>query len=73
MAEDSITKVFNRGRHRGRIVWQKYIDGQTPELPVLVHIDNGDSLILSQEGRDIVLNPDTVPDLLKAIKQSLKA
>ena len=65
MPEDSITRVFKFGR----VVWQKYLDGDAPELPVILHVDNGDSIIVSQEGRDVILHPDTLPDFIKAIKQ----
>jgi hypothetical protein len=69
MPEDSITRIFKFGR----VVWQRYIDGEVPELPVIIHIDNGDSIIISQEGRDVILNPDTLPDFIKAIKQAEKS
>jgi hypothetical protein len=65
---DAVTKIFNKGH----LVWQGYVEGEAPELPILVHVDNGGVLVLSQEGRDIVIQPQTVKDLCETMKKVLK-
>lgn len=38
------------------------------EMPIAAYIDGGGSIILSQEGREIVVNPRAVPELVKLIR-----
>lgn len=59
------TKVFPKG---GVVVWQTPEEDGAPELPVLIHVDAGGSVVLSQEGRDVILQPGTVRDLCDSLK-----
>jgi hypothetical protein len=38
-------------------------------LPVLVHVDAGGMIVISQEDRDVVISPQTVKDLCGALKK----
>jgi hypothetical protein len=59
------TKVFSNG---GVVVWQTAEEDGAPELPVLVHVDASGLIVLSQEGRDVIVSPRTVADLCGALK-----
>jgi hypothetical protein len=60
------TKVFPNG---GVVVWQTAEEDGPPELPVLVHVDAGGMIVLSQEGRDVIVSPRTVKDLCESLKK----
>lgn len=65
----SITKSFNHGR----VVYQTAdSDDELCEPAVLVHVDNGGFVLLSQDGREIVLNRATLKDLVTAIKAGIR-
>jgi len=60
------TKVYPNG---GVVVWQTADEDGSPELPVLIHLDAGGMIVLSQEDRDVVISPRTVKDLCGALKK----
>jgi hypothetical protein len=60
------TKVFANG---GIVVWQTADEEGAPELPVLVHVDAGGTIVLSQEDRELVISPRTVKDLCETLKK----
>jgi hypothetical protein len=60
------TKVFPNG---GVVVWQTAEEDGAPELPVLIHVDAGGMIVLSQEGRDVVISPWTVKDLCNTLRK----
>lgn len=58
--------------HYGRVVYQMGDIDEEPGNPaVLVHIDNGGSLCIEQEGNSIVLNHSTVKDLFTACQETV--
>ena len=59
------TKVFPNG---GVVVWQIADEDGAPELPVLVHMDTGGMIVLSQEGREVIVSRQTVKALCEALK-----
>lgn len=54
------------------VVWAEFDDEYGQEQPVIVSRDAGGSVVLSQEGRDIVVSPKTVPGINKALKRAAK-
>jgi len=60
------TKVFPNG---GIVVWQTAEEDAPSELPVLIHVDAGGMIVLSQEDRDVVLSPRTVKDLCATLNE----
>lgn len=58
------TTIFNHGR----VIWQTTDpDVGIPEVAIAAHVDNDGTIVLEQEGRSIVLNERTVPDLARAL------
>lgn len=39
-----------------------------PEPPIAAHIDSCGLILLSQEGRDHVINPESVPEMCKLLR-----
>jgi hypothetical protein len=60
------TRVFPNG---GVVVWQTAEEDGAPELPVLIHVDAGGMIVLSQEDRDLVVAPRTVEDLCVTLRK----
>lgn len=62
----SVTKVLNKGR----VVWQ-IPDEQVgvPEAAVLIHLDNGGTLVLEQENRYIDVSKAAVPEICRVLKE----
>jgi hypothetical protein len=60
------TKIFPNG---GVVVWQTAEEDSAPELPVLVHVDAGGMIVLSQEDRDVIVSPLTVKDLCNTLRK----
>jgi hypothetical protein len=44
-------------------------DSSLPELPISGSVDSADIIVLSQEGRSIVINKASVPELCKLLKK----
>jgi hypothetical protein len=59
------TKVWKNGV----VVWQETTEEGITELPVLVHIDSGGSIVLNQEDRSIVLQRSTIKTLCEVLKK----
>ena len=59
-----IARVFNNGR----VIWQQRLDGENvPDAAILAHIDNRDSIVLEQEDRQIVIEPDSIAELVRVL------
>ncbi len=50
------------------VIWQTAAEDSVPE-PAILGKRYGDVIELSQEGRYLNVNPETVPELVKALKQ----
>jgi len=61
-----ITTLFNNPR----VLYQT--DEDQPNEAIAASIDNGNSIVLEQEGRHIVIDPDSVPELCKMLKELAK-
>lgn len=61
-----IRKMLNQAHVLYQTADEDYVPSETC---LAVHIDNGGTLIITQEDRDIVLNMATVPELCKLLKQ----
>ena len=64
----SASKVFNSGV----IVWQHGDDENVGNPALLLHVDNGNTLVLEQEGREICIDWSTVEPLIKALREKQK-
>ena len=59
-------KLFNSPK----ILWQEPShDYGVPEAAIAGHVDNGDTICLEQEGRTIVLNPESALSLVRMIRE----
>ncbi len=58
----SVTTIFNKGR----VLWQEPIEDGLPELPVVLHVDNGGTICLEQE-KHVVVSPASVPELCREL------
>lgn len=59
------TRIFNHGR----VIWQTADpDVGCPEVAIAAHVDGGETICLDQEGRTIVLTVETIPDLIRNLK-----
>lgn len=60
-----IAKVWNSGE----VIWQDFVEqGDICNPAILLHLDSGGSIVMNQEGREIVLTPQSVPELIGALK-----
>lgn len=59
-----IHKLF----HYAYILTQTAADDEVPNAAITACVDNGGTLILGQEGRDICLSMETVDDLCKLVR-----
>lgn len=50
------------------ILWQEHNDG-IPELAIGGSVDAGGTIILTQEGQEIVVDPNAVNDLCRMLKR----
>ncbi|SED96976.1 hypothetical protein SAMN05421553_3751 [Pseudomonas anguilliseptica] len=51
------------------VIWQPFIeDTGNPEPALLVQRDASGLLIITQEGRDILIQPETLPELIKQLR-----
>lgn len=53
----------------GVMVWQTAEEDGAPELLVLVHVDAGGMIVLSQEDPDVIISSQTVKDLCKTARK----
>jgi len=52
------------------VIWQPYIEGNGPGEPaLLVHADAIGLLVISQEGREVLIQPEVLPALIKQLKR----
>ncbi|MEQ6328129.1 hypothetical protein VLF92_07325 [Pseudomonas chengduensis] len=52
------------------VIWQPYIEDRGPGEPaILVERDAGGLLVLTQEGRPILIQPETLPALIKELRR----
>ena len=51
------------------VIWQPYVESSGQEPALLVHRDAGGLLLITQEGRDILIQPETLPELIKQLKR----
>lgn len=52
------------------VIWQPYIEDRGPGEPaILVERDASGLLILTQEGRLVLIQPETLPALVKELKR----
>lgn len=62
-----IGRIFNEAH----VIWQEIRDDAVdmPNEAIAVCIDNGGTIVIRQRGEEICLNKETVPDLVKLLKQ----
>jgi hypothetical protein len=51
------------------VIWQACSEDGITEPAILVQSDSTGLLILTQEGRDILIQPSTLPDLFRQLKR----
>ncbi|WP_324731022.1 hypothetical protein [Pseudomonas paeninsulae] len=52
------------------VIWQPYVEDSASCHPaILVQVDACGLLILAQEGRDILIQPETLPELFRQLKR----
>jgi hypothetical protein len=51
------------------VIWQPCIEGAGSEPALLVHSDSTGLLIIQQEGREVLIQPETLPELIKQLKR----
>lgn len=52
------------------VIWQPYIEDRGPGEPaILVERDASGLLVLTQEGRQVLIQPETLPALVKELKR----
>jgi len=63
-----ISRLFNNAH----VLFQKTNDDGITEAAIAASVDNGDMVVLEQEGRHIVIDPASVPELCRLLKQLQK-
>jgi hypothetical protein len=51
------------------VIWQPYVDGAGSEPALLVHSDTSGLLVIQQEGREVLIQRETLPELIKQLKR----
>lgn len=52
------------------VIWQPFIEGEGgPESALLVQRDAGGLLVITQEGRELLIQRETLPELIKQLKR----
>ncbi|WJN60888.1 hypothetical protein [Pseudomonas sp. SO81] len=55
------------------VIWQPYLDDRGPGEPaLLVQVDACGLLTITQEGRDVLIQPETLPELFKQLRRLTK-
>lgn len=68
MAKPITTRVVDCAQQS--VIWQPYIDDRGPGEPaILVERDAAGLLLLTQEGRQVLIQPETLPALFKELKR----
>lgn len=52
-----------------KVIWQPFIDDHGQEPALLLHRDAVGLIIITQEGRDVLIQPETVPELIKQLRR----
>lgn len=60
-----IEKLFNHPH----LLHQTAANDHIPNPPIAGYIDNGGTMVISQEGRDICIDRGSVPELCKLLKK----
>jgi hypothetical protein len=55
--------------NEGAIVWGKSNADGFHELAILVHVDNGGTVVIQQEDAAIVTNRESLPDLIAELRR----
>ena len=63
MSKTSAVKLFNHPY----ILYDRYEEGEWANPAIGICIDNGGTVVLSQEGREIVFSLETIEDLRSAL------
>lgn len=68
MAKPTTSTVMNSALQA--VIWQPYIEDRGPGEPaILVERDATGLLILTQEGRQVLIQPEILPALVKELKR----
>lgn len=51
------------------VIWQPYVDGAGSEPALLVHSDACGLLVIQQEERHVLIQRETLPELIKQLKR----
>ncbi|MBX9753657.1 MAG: hypothetical protein K2X80_02805 [Pseudomonadaceae bacterium] len=51
------------------VIWQPLMEGGGAEPALLVQRDATGLLVITQEGRDILIQPETLPELIKQLRR----
>ncbi len=51
------------------VIWQPFMEGGGAEPALLVQRDASGLLIITQEGRDVLIQPETLPELIKQLRR----
>ena len=55
------------------VIWQPYIENRGPGEPaLLVQVDACGLLSINQEGREVLIQPETLPELFKQLRRLAK-
>lgn len=55
------------------VIWQPYDDDRGPGEPaLLVQRDASGLLLITQEGRDVLIQPETLPELFRQLRRLAK-
>lgn len=55
------------------VIWQPYIENRGPGEPaLLVQVDACGLLSINQEGREVLIQPETLPELFKHLRRLAK-
>ena len=51
------------------VIWQPFMEGGGAEPALLVQRDAAGLLVITQEGRDILIQPEPLPELIKQLRR----
>ncbi|WP_147411161.1 hypothetical protein [Pseudomonas cavernicola] len=51
------------------VIWQPFTEDRGSEPALLVQCDATGLLMITQEGRDILIQPETLPELIKQLRR----
>ncbi|WP_447593625.1 hypothetical protein [Aquipseudomonas campi] len=68
MAKPTVSHTMTSAQQA--VIWQPYIEDRGPGEPaILVESDASGLLVLTQEGRHVLIQPETLPALVKELKR----